>query len=118
MAVPFDEPLTVVRLDELPNHLPGFLDVFLRPLRDLRITCGRDRLPTFFAGTPFTLSQVLPARKGSRGAGDQSSFAPASLLARPTIQLCPSTALQMALPHSPLPIQLSGGSNVSHVGPA
>ncbi len=77
---------------------------------------GRDRLPTLFAATPFTLSQVLLALKGSRGAGDQSSFAPASFLARPAIQLCPSSALQMALPHSHPPIQLSGGSNVTHVG--
>ncbi len=67
--------------------------VFLRPLTDLRITCGRDRLPTLFAATSFTLSALLPALKGSRGDGDQSSFAPASLLARPAIQLCPSTAL-------------------------
>jgi len=26
MAVPFDQPLTVVRLDELPNHLSRFLE--------------------------------------------------------------------------------------------
>ncbi len=26
MAVPLDQPLTVIRLDELPNHLPGFLE--------------------------------------------------------------------------------------------
>jgi hypothetical protein len=97
-------------------HLTDDFPVFLCSLTALRITCGQDRLPTLFAATSFPLSALLPALKGSRGDGDQSSFAPASLLARPAIQLCPSTALQMALPHSPLPILLSGGSNVSHVG--
>lgn len=97
-------------------HLADDFPVFLRPLTGLRITCGRDRLPTLLAATSFTLSALLPALKGRRGDGDHSSFAPASFLARPAIQLCPSTAFQMALPHGSLPIQVSGGTNVSQVG--
>ena len=55
---------------------------------------------TVFSATPFCLSAVLPALEGNRGDGNQSPLAPASLLARPPIELCPSVAFQMSLLHS------------------